>query len=260
MTRPPLPDHFDWTDAAWGAAIRCRRLPVETPHLFTTRELGLPSPEAYARLARAVDAQTAVAVSQVHGRDVVVVRRGGALPPEGTAGDVIVSDAPEVAILVRAADCVPLLLSDPVSGAVAAVHAGWRGTAARAVAAAVDALVAGFGCRPADLAAAIGPCIGVCCYEVGTDVVDAFAAAGHERAHIERWFDVHPPRRGSRARQPLRLDLALATRDQLRLAGVPDDRIFTTGLCTAMHLDVLTSWRAEGPRARRLAGVIRARR
>ena len=140
---------------------------------------------------------------------------------------------------------------------VAAVHAGWRGTAAGAAVAAVDALGREFGSSPSDLVAAIGPNIGACCYEVGTDLVDAFAAAGHERYLIDRWFLSPPPARGSNERPKLRLDVARANIDQLILAGVPEAQIYASGLCTAMHLDVLTSYRMEKDKAGRIAGVIR---
>jgi copper oxidase (laccase) domain-containing protein len=90
--------------------------------------------------------------------------------------------------------------------------------------------------------------------------VDAFAAAGHERYLIDRWFLSPAPPRGSRERSTLRLDVAGANRDQLVLAGVPEEQIHSSGLCTAMHLDVLTSYRAEKGNAGRLAGVIRAAR
>jgi copper oxidase (laccase) domain-containing protein len=142
---------------------------------------------------------------------------------------------------------------------VAAVHAGWRGTAARAAVAAIDALGREFGTRPGDLVVALGPSIGACCYEVGTNLVDAFAAAGHERYLIDRWFLSPPPARGSSERPGLTLDVARANSDQLVLAGVPEDQIFASGLCTAMHLDVLTSYRKEKDKATRLAGVIRAK-
>ena len=147
----------------------------------------------------------------------------------------------------------------------------------RAAVAAVEALGREFGTRPADLIAAIGPCIGGCCYEVGTSLVDAFAAEGHERHLIDRWFIAPPPPRGSherpayaegfgearhsapaRRRPRLRLDIARANRDQLLLAGVPEEQIHDSGLCTAMHLDLLTSYRKEGEKAGRMLGVIRA--
>jgi YfiH family protein len=154
---------------------------------------------------------------------------------------------------------VPILIADRETGAVAAVHAGWRGTCAGAGPAAVSALRAEFGARPDSLVAAIGPSIGVCCYEVGPELVDAFAAAGHERYLIDRWFTSTPPPRGSRVLSPLRLDVAGANRDQLVLAGVPEEQIHLSGLCTAMHLDVLTSYRAEKEQAGRLVAAIRAR-
>jgi polyphenol oxidase len=116
-----------------------------------------------------------------------------------------------------------------------------------------------FATRPEDVVAAIGPSICAACYEVGTELVDAFAAAGHARHLIDRWFVTTPPPRGSVEPSPLRLDVAGANRDQLVLAGVPEENIHMSGLCTATNLDVLTSFRAEKERAGRLAGVIRAR-
>jgi polyphenol oxidase len=257
-TPPDVSDPFVWTDEPWGAALRCRALPAATGHLFTTRQLELSSEADMRQAAAAAGADRAVPLTQVHGRGVVVIRRGRPVPESRPEGDILVSDRPDVAVMVRAADCVPLLLADSVRGVVAAVHAGWRGTAVRAAVAAVDALAGEFGSRPADLTVAIGPSIGVCCYEVGAELVDAFAAEGHERTLIERWFVSPPPPRGTRRRSPLFLDLATANRDQLRLAGVPDERIHTAGLCTAMHLEVLTSYRVERERAGRIAGLIRA--
>jgi hypothetical protein len=266
MALPEVPDTFYWTREAWGAALRCRPLEPLAQHLFTTRQLELPSREAWRVLAPSagVSADRFVTLNQVHGRHVVTIRRGidsaalASLRDTRPDADGIVSDAPDIGLVIRAADCVPLLMADRRSGAVAAVHAGWRGTAGRVAVAAIDALGRDFGSRPADLVVAIGPAIGPCCYEVGTDVVDAFASAGHERHLIERWFLAPPPRRGSAERAKLRLDVAGANRDQLILAGVPENSIHVAGLCTAMHLDVLTSYRAEKERAGRIAGVIRA--
>jgi polyphenol oxidase len=260
MTLPEVPEPFYWTDAPWGHALRCRALDSIAPHLFATRQLQLSEPAHAAALVENLEAERLVQVKQVHGRAHVVVHAGDpgwtGEPPEA---DVIVSNAADAVIAVRAADCVPVLIADPVSGAVAAVHAGWRGTCAGATPAAVGVLASEFGARPENLVAAIGPSIGVCCYEVGPELVDAFAAAGHERHLIQRWFPSLPPPRGSRARNPLRLDVAGANRDQLVLAGVPEEQVFVSGLCTAMHLDVLTSYRAEKEHAGRLVAAIRAR-
>jgi YfiH family protein len=253
-----LPEGFRWTEESWGVALRCGPLERIASHLFTTRQLGLSGEAGERRLTAAAGASQLVMLTQVHGRDAVVVRDGERLPGGGTRGDVLVSNRAGVAVGVRSADCVPLLIADSGTGAVAAVHAGWRGTAAGAAAEAVARLGREFGSRPADLVAAVGPSIGPCCYEVGSDVVDAFAAAGHSRSLIDRWFTARPSVPGS-APLPLRLDLAGANRDQLVLAGVPGDRIYASQLCTAMHLDVLTSYRVEKQRAGRLAAVICAR-
>src|SRR5437868_429198 len=216
MTLPPVPDNFYWTNEAWGPALRCRPLEAVAAHVFTSRQLELPSPAAWTLLAPLVDvpADRFLTLNQVHGRDVVTIRRGIAdtvlhdMQQQRPSADAFVSDAPDVAVVVRAADCVPLLIADRATGAVGAVHAGWRGTAARAAVAAIDAMARDFGSRGADLVVAIGPAIGPCCYEVGSELVDAFAAAGHERYLIDRWF-LAP--RGSR----MRLNVPGANRDQL---------------------------------------------
>lgn len=255
---PGVPASFYWTDETWGPALRCRPLDAVAQHLFTTRQLQLPSPDAWQVLASAIGVALdhVVSMNQVHGREVVIVRKSVALetlrqmqkePPQA---DALISDASGAALVVRAADCVPLLIGDNRTGAAAAVHAGWRGTAARVAIAAIDAMGREFGSRPADLVVAIGPAIGSCCYEVGPDVVDAFAAAGHERYLIDRWFMTPRERK-------MRLDVPGANRDQLILAGVCEENIHVCGLCTAMHLDVLTSYRAEKEDAGRIAGVIR---
>jgi hypothetical protein len=266
MTLPPVPDSFYWTTESWGPALRCRPLDAVAPHLFTTRQLQLSSEEDWRTVAEAVAARDVATLTQVHGANVVAIRRGGAVPSGRPEADVLVSNDADVALAVRAADCVPLLIADPRTGAVGAVHAGWRGTAAGAATAAVRALTREFDAQPHDLIAAIGPAIGPCCYEVGSELVDAFAAAAHPRHLIDRWF-VHGPAegghygrtflRGSRARGKLRLDVAGANRDQLVLAGVLEENIHIAGLCTAMHLDVLTSFRAEKEKAGRIAGVIK---
>jgi YfiH family protein len=260
MTLPPVPDTFRWTRESWGAALRCVPMDAVAPHVFSSRQLAVTGPANSPELAAAVGAAQVAMVSQVHGRRVVVIRDVADVPPAGTEADALISNAPGVAVAVRAADCVPLLMADRLTGAVAAVHAGWRGTMAGIARAAVEAMQREFGTKPDDLVAAIGPSIAPCCYEIGSEVVDAFAAAGYERHLITRWFATPPPPRGSRERPALRLDVAGANRDQLVLAGVPEAQIFVSGLCTAMHLDVLTSYRAEKERAGRLAAAICAKR
>jgi hypothetical protein len=256
MSLPAVPGAFYWTEESWGAALRCRPLDPLAPHLFTTRHLTLSRRDDERALHASLGVRRVVLLRQVHGAAVTVIRRSGTLPDSGTPGDALVSNVAEVGVGVRSADCVPLLMADAATGAVAAVHAGWRGTAAGAAGAAVSALAREFGSRPGDLVAAIGPHIGPCCYEVGTELVDAFAAAGHHRDLIDRWFLAPPPPRGARERPPLRLDLGTANRDQLILSGLEPEHIHMSGLCTAEHLDVLTSYRTERAAAGRMIAVI----
>jgi hypothetical protein len=252
MTLPAVPDAFYWTEESWGPVLRCRPLEAAAPHLFTTRQLPLTRRGDWGRLGAVLGASSVATLAQVHGRDVVIIRRGDAVPPTPPEADVLVSDNPQVALAVRAADCVPLLLADPHTGAVAAVHAGWRGTAAGAASAAVEALTREFAARPRDLIAAIGPSIGACCYEVGPELIDAFVEAGQPREQAARWF-MAPPRTD----RP-RLDTWAANRDQLMLAGLQEENIHLSGLCTASNIEWFPSFRAEGAGAGRMAGVIRS--
>jgi YfiH family protein len=248
MTLPEVPESFTWAESSAGPILRCSPLAAIARHGFTTRKLQLSSPEDWDRLAAAIGTTTVLTVNQVHGRAVVAVSDGAPLTPARPDADALISRDENRAIAVRAADCVPVLLADPVTGAVAAVHAGWRGTAAGVVTAAVEAMAREFGVAPSNLIAAIGPSIRPCCYEVGSELVDAFAAAGHPRHLVDRWFALRNKR--------LTLDVAGANRDQLMLAGVPRSQLHDCGLCTAMHLDVLTSFRAEKEQAGRLAAAI----
>ena len=185
------------------------------------------------------------------------------------AADIIAGDDASVALAIQTADCVPLLIGDLRTGAVAAAHAGWRGTSLGVAAAAVNAMTTELGSRRSDLIAAVGPSIGPCCYQVGVDVRECFAHEGFLDAQLARWFSTHalhlpanPPMARSTARRPpgaLFLDLWSATRDQLEAAGVPRDQIFLAELCTASHGEVFCSYRRDGKDAGRLAAVIRMR-
>jgi YfiH family protein len=190
-------------------------------------------------------------IKQVHGVRPAVVRRGWTAPWTRPEADIIASDDPTIAIGVRVADCAPVLLFDPRTGAAAAAHAGWRGTAAGSSTVAVDTLRREFGSHAADLIAAIGPCLGRCCGEVGPEVRDAFRDNGTSAEMLDRWFT---PGRGDR----LFLDLERANRDQLGRGGLDPARIFSSGLCTKTHHERLHSYRAAGAEAAgRMVGAIR---
>jgi len=177
---------------------------------------------------------------QVHGADVRVVRSlDDAKPAENQLGDtiycdVIVSDAKGVLAGVKTADCVPILLGDPVSGAFAAVHAGWRGTLATAVVAGVKRLQEEYNARPENLRVAIGASAGPCCYEVGGEVIDAFTS----RFGNASLFTTTRPGHA-------KIDLLKANRDQLESAGVMPERIHTAPICTMCRTDLFFSYRKE---------------
>lgn len=206
----------------------------------------------WAAVARSldVDRERLLLIKQVHGVQAAVVRRGWQPPWARPQADIIVTEDPSVAIGVRVADCAPVLLFDRRLGVAAAAHAGWRGTAAGVSTVAVETLRHEFGSRPADLIAAIGPCLGACCGEVGPDVVDAFRTGGAARDAIETWFT-----RGGGDRSFL--DLERANRDQLTRAGIDPSFIFVPGLCTKTHQNRLHSYRGAGDSAGRMVAAMR---
>jgi YfiH family protein len=151
-------------------------------------------------------------------------------------GDALLENRPGSVVAVKTADCIPLLLVDDHHRAVAAVHAGWRGTVARIASGAVAAMRSQYGTDPEDLHAAIGPGIGKCCYEVGPEVAEQFGEQG--RAHI---------------------DLAEANRRQLVAAGVTPGRIYASNLCTMCRPEEFHSFRRDREAAGRLhsfAGIL----
>jgi len=201
-----------------------------------------------------VDLDHLVRLRQVHGAAVVVHRAGDGLP-SGTRpeADIVLSNDPLVAIAIQTADCVPLLLADSRSGAVAAAHAGWRGLAAGVPAAAVSALARAFDARPADLVAAVGPSIAAPSYEVGPDVAERFTTAGFGSDRLARWFSD-----GEREGR-WQFDGSQAAADQLAAVGVPAGQIHGAGLCTAAYPALFCSYRRDAAGAGRMAAAIRCR-
>ncbi len=179
--------------------------------------------------------QRAVSVRQVHGARVVAVDRYCPGHYEQIEADALTVTRAGVVASVRTADCVPILLVEPVAQWAAAVHAGWRGTLAGVVREAIAA-AARAGCRVDRLEAALGPAIGPCCYEIGNDVARRFEAAG---------FPV------LRATGRLRLDLKEINRRVLLEAGLRADAIHQCGPCTSCRCDRYWSFRAQGGRCGR---------
>jgi YfiH family protein len=255
MAEPQPNDGFEWTQASWGLVLRCRPLLDVADHFFTAANLQLrDDPAEWAAVAQEIGVHPGdlLLIRQVHGVTTVTARPNRSSTWVRPEADVIVSDDPRSAIGVRVADCAPILIADRERGVVGAAHAGWRGTVQRAATAALRGMQDTFGSRLSDLVAAIGPCLGACCGEVGPEVRDAFRQAGHADDALSRWFTP-----GARDREYL--DLARANRDQLEAAGIPAEQIHVVGLCTKSHPSIFHSYRAAKERAGRMLAVIRAR-
>ena len=205
-----------------------------------------------------------VSLRQVHSD---IVRLFDAAPAEPCRGDASATARPGLLLAVQTADCVPILLADTRRRAVAAVHAGWRGSLRRIVQKTVGRLQLQYGTRPEDLVAALGPAIGGCCYEVGTEVAREFSS---QFAHAEEWFDelrtgdepnplqwlsMMPPGHQPPPKNVL-LDLRKANCAQLLDAGLREKSIFVSNLCTACRRDLLFSYRKEGPQSGRLMAIV----
>jgi YfiH family protein len=178
---------------------------------------------------------------QVHGADVRLVKNLiDAKPAEDARGDTIycdaiVSDVPGVLAGVKTADCVPILIGDSQTGAFVAIHAGWRGTLAEVATKALSQMMSNYNTKPDDVVIAIGPAAGACCYEVGSDVINAF---GERFANSAELFN---PTREDHAC----VDLIEANRAQLTAAGVNEDVIYNAPLCTMCRTDLFFSYRRE---------------
>jgi polyphenol oxidase len=195
------------------------------------------------------------------------------IPPnsQSAKGDALLTADRGVLLVVQAADCVPILLADTRRRAVAAIHSGWRGTLLRIAAKTVGKMRMEFGTSPHDLVAAIGPSIGRCCYEVGSEVAMAFhsqfanarewfsgpfdsLAAGENDPNWLPWLTMMPPGHQSPAPR-IHLDLLAANRAILADAGVPAARIYSSGFCTACRSDLFLSYRREHTTDRMMAAI-----
>lgn len=193
---------------------------------------------------------------------------------EAPRADASMTRVPGILLGIQTADCVPILLVDTQRKAIAAVHAGWRGTLKRIVMKTLGRMQMTLGTLPRDVVAAIGPAIGGCCYEVGPEVAQAFAGQFAEARHwFEgpfdqlaagdtpnplQWLTMVPP--GHQPPAPrVNLDLRAANRWQLLEAGVSAANIFGSTLCTSCRADLLFSYRREGNLSGRMLAVIGVR-
>jgi hypothetical protein len=207
---------------------------------------------------------------QIHSNVLIVASAGGAALERPCSGDGLLTDQPGLLLGVMTADCIPILVADRKRRAVAAFHAGWRGTAKRIVETGIGRMRLEFGSRPEDLIAAIGPGIGACCYAIGEEVLSSFESQfAYARDLIREVYDTDPVRTrypmlfltqrapGHSSIGPsLHLDLVEANRRQLFDAGLKTGAIHVVGGCTSCQPDLFFSHRASQGHTGRMLAVI----
>lgn len=211
-----------------------------------------------------------ITLRQIHSGVVRILKSKDRLPTTPLRGDGVITSRKNVLLGIQIADCVPVFVVDPKRGSIGAFHAGWRGTVKRIVERGVGSMRAVFGCKAADLHAAIGPCIHACCYAVGDEVIGEFRS---QFAYAEELFSEVYDRDPIKEKYPLlfmtarapghsnigpqnHLDLVEANRRQLLDAGVPQANIWAAKECTSCRTDLLFSHRKEAGYTGRMMGVI----
>jgi polyphenol oxidase len=167
---------------------------------------------------------------QIHSDRVLLVESPGT---QGE-GDALVSSIPDIGLVIRTADCLPVLIADPMNRAVAAIHAGWRGVVSEIVPKAINAMSRRFASKPEDLVIAIGPGIGACCFEVGPEVAVQFGLSGRTK-----------------------VDLVGTMCRQMGRNGVSAGQISTAGLCTYCNPELFESYRRDREAAGRMKAMIK---
>jgi len=228
---PPTHLTFDALDAVGVAHASTTR---HCPGITRSDSPSSPFGNAAHALFRScgLDVAGAAFLSQVHGAEARHVDRGG----HGGTGDILVTASPRLPLAVFTADCLAIVLADPLRRLLALAHVGWRGTVRGAAARAVEAL-SRLGADPAALVVAIAPSVGPCCYEVDPPVVEPLRGAF--RDHWEAWIRPAGPGKWT-------LDLWAANEAQLAAAGCRPERIANPRLCTACRQDLFFSYRKEG--------------
>ena len=221
-----------WRSLNIGGTVGDDEDAVRTNHELIYEALGL-------------QARNVCTVWQVHGADTVIVNG----PVRGrqwiAQADGMVTDRPDTPLLMRYADCTPIIFSDPVKAVIGIAHAGWRGTVAGAGRSVVNVMGRAYGSRPADIVAAIGPSIGPERYQVGQEVVDAVHAYFGTTDDLISWDPTD---------QSAYLDLWAANRRDLERSGI--EQIEVAGMCTASNTDAFFSHRAEQGKTGRFAVAV----
>jgi hypothetical protein len=212
-----------------------------------------PGVEAFSTQRDAVLPYPVIQGHQVHASEIAVIDRPGMTREDLEGFDAFVTRLPGVAIGVRTADCIPVLIFDPEQRVVAAVHAGWKGTVLRISQKAIRLMERRFGCAAARMRAVIGPGIGPDSFQVGEEVVERFRGAGFP---MERIWAFHGPGNGTPMSGGHHIDLFRANRWLLEEAGIPAPEIQVVGIDT-FTTPAYFSARREGVRCGRIINSIR---
>ena len=218
------PDHLDPDNVLRSTALD--ELPWLEHGFGTRHSSGWPLPDGL------------TSVRQVHSNHVVVAGHQTGVLGEG---DALISNRPSTLISIRTADCLPILIADMRNRAVAAVHAGWKGTVSGICVTTIQALQREYGSRAEDLRVAIGPGIGACCFEIGPEVAVQFKTLFPERDDLVK---------------RTRVDLAEANLRQLLGEGVIESQVSVAGICTCCTTDLYHSYRRDRDSAGRMISGI----
>jgi purine-nucleoside/S-methyl-5'-thioadenosine phosphorylase / adenosine deaminase len=195
-----------------------------------------------------IEADGIVTCRQVHEDNVEIIDAIPRVPPRA---DAIITSTPGIYPAIKTADCLPILLLDPVRRVAGAIHAGWRGTVLRITRKVVRMMKTRFGTDPSDLIAGLGPAIGPCCYEVDEVVLKPF----RENFPRAEQFIVRSNNSRDRSKESLRLDLAGANCFELIQEGVPSTNIYSADLCTSCNSSLFFSYRRDGMKSGRHIAV-----
>ena len=221
---------------------------------FLTKDCGLPlnpfqseatAPASGFQKSFGFPFEETVRVKQVHGSDVVTLRKGTKTSGlSNVEADGIITEQVGIALGILTADCLPILIADPIKMVAGALHAGWRGTVAGIARRAVEKMTEEFGSVPDDLIAVMGPHIGACCYEVGREVSDKFKEAFGANTRSVITGD------------STKVDLKAANTEELLKAGLTAKNISSEAPCTLCDNYLFYSYRREGKKAGRQLSLI----
>jgi len=235
--------HLEWVRHAF-----LTRMGGTSPPPFESLNLGKDSGDSEDHVSRnkslaassfGFDPHQLILLHQVHRDGILVLREPDDHLPAGLEYDAVITHSPNRFLGIKTADCLPILIIDKAKKVVAAVHAGRQGTAYQITRKVLKRMKTEFGCLPGDLWVAVGPSIGLCCYEID------------EKVFLEEWKSLST----SKGAGKWMVDLPRINMAQMKMEGIREDQIFWINLCTRCHPDLFFSYRGEGQTGRQLSFI-----